>query len=78
VRVTGHGRDGRRRCAVRPGARVAIVQKQDQRTGRTVEGVVAAVLTRSAAHPHGIKVRLVDGRVGRVKAVLGDDAPRTA
>lgn len=64
--------DGRQRAAVRPGLRVAIVQKQDQGTGRTVEGVVAAVLTRSATHPHGIKVRLVDGRVGRVKAVLGD------
>lgn len=66
------GGGDRHRGAIRPGARVAIVQKQDQRTGRTVEGVVAAVLTRSASHPHGIKVRLVDGRVGRVKAVLGD------
>ena len=64
--------DGRQRAAVRPGLRVAIVQKQDQGTGRTVEGIVAAVLTRSATHPHGIKVRLADGRVGRVKAVLGD------
>ena len=62
--------DGRQQQAVRPGLRVAIVQKQDQGTGRTVEGVVAAVLTRSPSHPHGIKVRLVDGRVGRVKAVL--------
>jgi len=70
--------DGRQRGAIRPGARVAIVQKQDQWTGRTVEGVVAAVLTRSATHPHGIKVRLVDGRVGRVKAVLGDDPSSTA
>ena len=65
--------DGQQRAAVRPGLRVAIVQKQDQRTGQTVEGVVAAVLTRSASHPHGIKVRLVDGRVGRVKTVIGDD-----
>ena len=65
--------DGQQRGAVRPGLRVAIVQKQDQRTGLTVEGVVAALLTRSASHPHGIKVRLVDGRVGRVKAVHGDD-----
>jgi len=62
--------DGRQRGAIQPGAKVAIVQKQDQRTGRTVEGVVAAVLTRSATHPHGIKVRLADGRVGRVKVVL--------
>lgn len=70
--------DGRQRAAVRPGLRVAIVQKQDQRTGRTVEGIVAAVLTRSASHPHGIKVRLADGRVGRVKAVLGDDPAPSA
>ncbi|MEN6343244.1 MAG: YwbE family protein [Methanospirillum sp.] len=70
--------DGRQRGAIRPGVRVAIVQKQDQQTGRTVEGVVAAVLTRSATHPHGIKVRLVDGRVGRVKAVLGDGPPSTS
>lgn len=70
--------DGRQRDAVRPGLRVAIVQKQDQRTNRTVEGVVAAVLTRSASHPHGVKVRLVDGRIGRVKAVLGDDSVSTA
>lgn len=76
--MTGSGLGGRRRDDVRPGARVAIVQKQDQRTGRTVEGVVAAVLTRSATHPHGIKVRLVDGRVGRVKAVLGDGPASTA
>jgi len=76
--MTGSGPGGRRRDDVRPGARVAIVQKQDQRTSRTVEGVVAEVLTRSATHPHGIKVRLVDGRVGRVKAVLGDSPASTA
>ncbi len=70
--------DGKHRGAIVPGARVAIVQKQDQRTGRTVEGVVAAVLTRSATHPHGIKVRLVDGRVGRVKAVLDGDSASEA
>lgn len=62
------------RGGVAIGARVAIVQKQDQRSGRTIEGVVAAVLTRSATHPHGLKVRLADGRVGRVKAVLGDES----
>lgn len=72
--MTGIGGGGRQRSGVQPGARVAIVQKQDQRTGRTVEGVVAAVLTRSPSHPHGIKVRLLDGRVGRVKAVLDGDS----
>lgn len=76
--MTGIGGDGRQRSALRPGVRVVIVQKQDQRSGRTVEGVVAAILTRSATHPHGVKVRLVDGRVGRVKAVLGEDVPPTA
>jgi uncharacterized repeat protein (TIGR03833 family) len=69
--------DGRQQHAVRPGLRVAIVEKQDQRTGRTVEGVVAAVLTKSMSHPHGIKVRLVDGRVGRVKAVLDESTMPT-
>ena len=49
--------------------RVAIVQKQDQRTGRLTEGVVRDVLTKSATHPHGIKVRLESGEVGRVKQV---------
>jgi len=70
--VRESGADGRTRNAIRPGARVAIVQKKDQRTGKTVEGTVGAVLTRSETHPHGIKVRLLDGRVGRVKSVLGD------
>jgi len=68
----GEGMTGRRRDAIRPGLRVAIVLKQDQRTGRTVEGIVAGVLTRSATHPHGIKVRLTDGRVGRVVRLIGD------
>lgn len=62
--------DGRRRCDVAPGARVRVVQKPDQRTGRLTEGVVKDVLTRSPTHPHGIKVRLVGGIVGRVKEVL--------
>jgi uncharacterized repeat protein (TIGR03833 family) len=58
------------RNEVRPGARVQIVEKQNQRTGATTEGVVARILTSSATHPHGIKVMLEDGRVGRVKVVL--------
>ncbi len=50
---------------------MAIVQKQDQRTGRLTEGVVQDILTKSATHPHGIKVRLATGEVGRVKQVRG-------
>jgi uncharacterized repeat protein (TIGR03833 family) len=58
------------RSAIEPGARVAIVLKEDQRTGRLTEGVVQDILTRSPTHPHGIKVRLTSGLVGRVKTVL--------
>jgi uncharacterized repeat protein (TIGR03833 family) len=53
---------------IKAGQRVLIVQKQDQRTGKTTEGIVKDILTRSRSHPHGIKVRLVTGEVGRVKA----------
>ena len=62
--------DGTRRSEIEPGQRVAIVLKQDQRTGKRTEGVVAKVLTNSPTHPHGIKVRLEDGQVGRVKEIL--------
>ena len=62
--------DGRERKDVRPGLTVAIVLKQDQRAGRLTRGVVKDVLTKSAYHPHGIKVRLETGEVGRVKEVL--------
>lgn len=61
--------DGRQRRGICPGARVKIVKKQDQATGRTTEGRVKEVLTRSAFHPHGIKVRLDDGTIGRVREV---------
>ena len=63
--------NGTARSTIQPGLRVAVVQKQDQRTGRLTEGVVQKVLTKSATHPHGIKVRLESGEVGRVKKVLG-------
>ena len=63
--------NGTRRAEIKPGVRVAIVQKQDQRTGRLTEGVVRDILTKSATHPHGIKVRLESGEVGRVKQVSG-------
>ena len=64
--------DGRNRKDIRPGLAVEIVLKQDQRTGKRTRGVVRDVLTPSPTHPHGIKVRLTDGQVGRVKAI-GDD-----
>jgi len=65
--------DGKQRKDVRPGLRVAIVLKQDQRTGRQTVGVVKDLLTNSAFHPHGIKVRLTNGQVGRVQEILGDE-----
>ena len=62
--------DGRERKDVRPGLAVDVVRKQDQRTGRLTRGVVKDVLTKSSHHPHGIKVRLETGEVGRVKEVI--------
>ena len=61
--------DGQNRSDIRPGVEVAIVLKQDQRSGRLTEGVVRDILTKSPTHPHGIKVRLDTGDVGRVKKV---------
>jgi uncharacterized repeat protein (TIGR03833 family) len=63
-------KDGTRRADVKPGIRVHVVQKQDQRSGKTTEGVVSTILTNSPTHPHGIKVRLESGEVGRVKEIL--------
>lgn len=62
--------DGRERKDVRPGLAVNIVLKQDQRTGRLTRGVVKDVLTKSSHHPHGSKVRLETGEVGRVKELF--------
>lgn len=62
--------DGRKRVDITPGTRVQVVQKQDQRSGTLTEGTVYEILTKSATHPHGIKVRLVSGVVGRVKGIL--------
>jgi len=62
--------DGTRRADIEPGLRVAIVLKKDQRSGVLTEGTVKNLLTKSAFHPHGIKVRLEDGQVGRVKEIL--------
>lgn len=58
------------RSAIRPGLRVQIVEKQNQGSGQLTEGVVARILTNSATHPHGIKVMLVNGKVGRVQAIV--------
>jgi uncharacterized repeat protein (TIGR03833 family) len=62
--------DGTKRADVKPGSRVRIVLKQDQRSGRLTEGIVREILTNSPTHPHGIKVRLQSGEVGRVKEIL--------
>jgi uncharacterized repeat protein (TIGR03833 family) len=62
--------DGNRRDDIRPGLTVEVVQKRDQATGRRTRGVVQEILTRSPTHPHGIKVRLTSGEVGRVKAIV--------
>jgi uncharacterized repeat protein (TIGR03833 family) len=62
--------DGTKRSAIHSGLKVAIVLKQDQRTGKLTEGVIQTILTNSPTHPHGIKVRLQDGSVGRVKKIL--------
>jgi uncharacterized repeat protein (TIGR03833 family) len=65
--------NGTRRCDVRPGLRVSIVLKKDQRTGKTTEGIVRDILTNSPSHPHGIKVRLESGEVGRVKEIYDEN-----
>jgi uncharacterized repeat protein (TIGR03833 family) len=64
--------DGETRADITPGTRVQVVQKEDQRSGALTEGIVHEILTKSATHPHGIKVRLVGGVVGRVKVILPD------
>ena len=62
--------DGTQREFIKVGSHVRVVQKQDQRTGKLTEGIVARLLTKSAAHPHGIKVMLEDNVVGRVKEII--------
>ena len=62
--------DGTERINIKPGIRVMVVQKEDQRTGDLTEGIVKEILTSSSSHPHGIKVRLESGVVGRVKEIL--------
>ncbi|MFZ4453211.1 YwbE family protein [Salibacterium aidingense] len=62
--------NGQSRSALEPGMEVAIVLKQDQRSGKRTRGVIQDILTNSPSHPHGIKVRLTDGNVGRVKEIF--------
>ena len=61
--------DGQKRSNIRRGLAVSIILKKDQRTGKLTQGVVKDILTKSPNHPHGIKVRLMDGQVGRVQKI---------
>ncbi len=62
-----------RRDEIRPGLRVQVIEKQNQPTGKLTVGIVARILTKSPTHPHGIKVMLQDGKVGRVQALVKDE-----
>ena len=62
--------NGQNRADIKVGAHVSIVLKADQRTGKRTEGIVAKLLTNSSTHPHGIKVMLTDGQVGRVAKIV--------
>jgi len=64
--------NGQDRKDIKPGIKVAIVLKQDQRSGKLTRGTVKDILTKSAHHPHGIKVRLETGEVGRVKEIIDE------
>ncbi len=65
--------NGQNRSNIQPGMTVLIVLKQDQRTGKLTQGIVKDILTKSATHPHGIKVRLESGAVGRVKEIINKE-----
>ena len=67
--------DGKNRKDIKPGLRVRITQKQDQRTGKLTGGIVKDILTKSPFHSRGIKVRLTTGEVGRVQAIVGTSHP---
>jgi uncharacterized repeat protein (TIGR03833 family) len=58
------------RSQIKPGIHVQIILKQDQRSGKLTEGIVKDILTNSSTHPHGIKVRLTDGKIGRVQTII--------
>ena len=67
--------NGPLRASIQPGMTVLVVQKHDQSTGRLTRGVVQDILTRSASHPHGIKVRLKGGLIGRVQQIVEAPSP---
>lgn len=69
--------NGKIRADIKPGLRVSVVQKQHQRSGKLTEGLVKDILTNAPNHPHGIKVRLESGIVGRVKEILSNDPAQT-
>ncbi|MFC2027590.1 YwbE family protein [Chloroflexota bacterium] len=58
------------RITIKPGLQVSVVLKKDQQSGKLTEGIVKDILTKSPAHPHGIKVRLESGQVGRIKGII--------
>lgn len=62
--------NGTNRADIKPGLKVLIVLKKDQRSGKLTEGLVKDILTKSPAHPHGIKVQLVGGEIGRIKTII--------
>lgn len=64
--------NGNNRADIKVGMKVKVVQKQDQRSGNLTDGIVSDILTKSGTHPHGIKVRLQSGIVGRVKEISND------
>ena len=66
--------NGTKRIDIKPGLHVCIVLKQDQHNGKLTEGIVKDILTKSSTHPHGIKVRLQNGQIGRVKEILDDSS----
>ena len=65
--------NGTNRVDIKPGVKVLIVLKEDQRSGKLTEGIVKDILTKSPTHPHGIKVRLEGGEIGRVKKIMGGE-----
>lgn len=67
--------DGTVRSQIKPGMTVLIVLKQDQPTGKLTRGIVKDILTKSPTHPHGIKVRLQSGQVGRVQQIVSEGTP---